>query len=310
MAKETSYQVIISDRQEGRRLDQLLSDSLSELSRSFLQKLIKDGLVTVDGQVCTSKKLLLKSGQTVDVTVPEPEHLEAEAEDLPLDIRYEDEDVLVVNKPRGMVVHPAAGNYSGTLVNAVLHHCGGSLSSINGVIRPGIVHRIDKDTSGLLMIAKNDTAHRFLAEQLAEHTITRAYRAIVYNNFKEEEGTIDAPIGRDPKNRLRQAVIRTNSKNAVTHYRVLERFGTFTYIEARLETGRTHQIRVHMAHMGHPLLGDELYGPSKNPFGIKGQMLHAGLLGFEHPGTRTYMEFESSLPEDFQNILDKLRRST
>ncbi len=308
MEKETVYQVIISEQQEGRRIDHLLSESFAELSRSFLQKLIKDGFITVDGKVCTSKKLLLKKQQNVEIRVPEPEILHVEAEDIPLDIRYEDDDLLIVNKPRGMVVHPAAGNYSGTLVNAVMHHCGDSLSSINGIIRPGIVHRIDKDTSGLLMIAKNDAAHRLLAQQLAEHSITRAYRAIVYNNFKEDEGTVDAPIGRDPKNRLRQAVTQTNSKRAVTHYRVLERLGAFTYIEARLETGRTHQIRVHMAHIRHPLVGDPLYGPSKNPFGINGQLLHARLLGFQHPATGAYMEFESEPPEEFRQVLDKLKR--
>lgn len=309
MEKETVYQVTISEQQEGRRIDQLLSESFAELSRSFLQRLIKDGYITVDGEVCTSKKLLLKQQQEVEIRVPEPEILHVEAEDIPLDIRYEDNDLLIVNKPRGMVVHPAAGNYSGTLVNAVMHHCGDSLSSINGVIRPGIVHRIDKDTSGLLMIAKNDAAHRVLARQLADHSIARAYRAIVYNNFKEDEGTVDAPIGRDPKNRLRQAVTQTNSKRAVTHYRVLERLGAFTYIEARLETGRTHQIRVHMAHIRHPLLGDPLYGPAKNPFGIKGQLLHARLLGFQHPATGKYMEFESEPPEEFRQVLDKLKRS-
>lgn len=308
MEKETVYQVIISEQQEGRRIDHLLSESFAELSRSFLQKLIKDGFITVDGKVCTSKKLLLKKQQNVEIRVPEPEILHVEAEDIPLDIRYEDDDLLIVNKPRGMVVHPAAGNYSGTLVNAVMHHCGDRLSSINGIIRPGIVHRIDKDTSGLLMIAKNDAAHRLLAQQLAEHSITRAYRAIVYNNFKEDEGTVDAPIGRDPKNRLRQAVTQTNSKRAVTHYRVLERLGAFTYIEARLETGRTHQIRVHMAHIRHPLVGDPLYGPSKNPFGINGQLLHARLLGFQHPATGAYMEFESEPPEEFRQVLDKLKR--
>lgn len=309
MEKETVYQVTISEQQEGRRIDQLLSESFAELSRSFLQRLIKDGYITVDGEICTSKKLLLKQQQEVEIRVPEPEILHVEAEAIPLDIRYEDNDLLIVNKPRGMVVHPAAGNYSGTLVNAVMHHCGDSLSSINGVIRPGIVHRIDKDTSGLLMIAKNDAAHRVLARQLADHSITRAYRAIVYNNFKEDEGTVDAPIGRDPKNRLRQAVTQTNSKRAVTHYRVLERLGAFTYIEARLETGRTHQIRVHMAHIRHPLLGDPLYGPAKNPFGIKGQLLHARLLGFQHPVTGAYMEFESEPPEEFRQVLDKLKRS-
>lgn len=309
MEKETIYRVIISEEHQGKRLDQILSQALPELSRSFLQKLISEGAVTLDGCPCFSKKIQPQRGQTAEIVLPEPEELKAEPENIPLDIRYEDEDVLVVNKPKGMVVHPAVGNLSGTLVNAVLYHCGSRLSSINGVIRPGIVHRIDKDTSGLLMVAKNDTAHRCLAAQLADHTITRAYSAIVYNSFREDRGTIDAPIGRDPKNRLRQAVTQINSKRAVTHYRILERLGPFTYIEARLETGRTHQIRVHMAYKKHPLLGDSTYGPSKNPFGIEGQMLHAGLLGFVHPGTGQYMEFESELPADFRQVLKKLRQN-
>ena len=211
----------------------------------------------------------------------------------------------MVNKPKGMVVHPAAGNYTGTLVNAILYHCK-TLSSINGVIRPGIVHRIDKDTSGLLMIAKNDAAHRSLAEQLAAHSITRAYRAIVYHNFQEDTGTVNAPIGRDPKNRLKMAVTQLNSREAVTHYKVLQRFGSFTYIEARLETGRTHQIRVHMAHINHPLLGDAVYGPKKMALGVESQMLHAKLLGFHHPKTGKYMEFDSPLPQEFVNVIKKL----
>lgn len=297
----------VKTEQQGQRLDQLLSQEFPDSSRSFLQKLIAEGAVRVDGAVCGSKKYKVEEGQAISVMLPEPKPLEVEAENIPLDILYEDADVLIVNKPRGMVVHPAAGNERGTLVNAVLYHCGSSLSSINGVIRPGIVHRIDKDTSGLLMIAKNDTAHNFLARQLAEHSITRAYNAIVYHNFQTDTGTVDAPIGRDPKNRLRQAVTDKNSKRAVTHYRVLERFGKFTLIEARLETGRTHQIRVHMAYIKHPLLGDSLYGPAKNPFGVEGQMLHAKVLGFIHPSTGRYMEFETEPPEDFQKILQKLR---
>ncbi len=305
MDKAAVYRV--KAEQQGGRLDQVLSQAFPEVSRSFLQKLIRDGEVRVDGSVCRSKKYKVEEGQELAFALPEPKELSVEAEAIPLDIVYEDDDVLVVNKPRGMVVHPAAGNDTGTLVNAVLHHCGERLSSINGVIRPGIVHRIDKDTSGLLMIAKNDRAHNSLAEQLAKHSITRAYEAIVYNNFTEEEGTIDAPIGRDPKNRLRQAVTERNSKKAVTHYRVLERFGTFTRIEARLETGRTHQIRVHMAYIRHPLLGDPLYGPSRNPFGLKGQMLHARLLGFCHPSTGEYMEFEKEPPDDFQKVAERLR---
>ena len=308
MANETIYKVNIEEQHQGTRIDLVLSMALPETSRSFLQKLISNGAVSIDGEVCKSKKLKVEAGQEVTITVPEPEQLNVEAEDIPLEIVYEDDDVLVVNKPKGMVVHPAVGNYNGTLVNAVMYHCGDSLSSINGVIRPGIVHRIDKDTSGLLMIAKNDNAHNSLAAQLAEHSITRAYQAIVYNNFSTDEGTVDAPIGRDPKNRLRQAVTQQNSKRAVTHYKVLERLGKFTHIEARLETGRTHQIRVHMAHIKHPLLGDFVYGPAKNPYGVQGQMLHAKVLGFVHPTTGEYMEFESELPEEFRQTLEKLRR--
>ncbi len=305
---ETIYKVNIEEQHQGTRIDLVLSLALPETSRSFLQKLISNGAVSIDGEVCKSKKLKVEAGQEVTIVVPEPVELNIEAEDIPLEIIYEDEDVLVVNKPKGMVVHPAVGNYTGTLVNAIMYHCGDSLSSINGVIRPGIVHRIDKDTSGLLMIAKNDTAHNSLAAQLAEHSITRAYQAIVYNNFSDDDGTVDAPIGRDPKNRLRQAVTQQNSKRAVTHYKVLERLGKFTHIEARLETGRTHQIRVHMAYIKHPLLGDFVYGPEKNPYGVQGQMLHAKVLGFVHPTTGEYMEFESELPEEFQKTLDKLRK--
>ena len=243
----------------------------------------------------------------MEIYIPEPETLEITAEAIPLTIVYEDNDLLVVDKPAGMVVHPAPGNSSGTLVNALMYHCGDNLSSINGIIRPGIVHRIDKDTSGLLMVAKNDRAHSSLSSQLAEHSITRRYRAIVYNNIREDEGTVDKPIGRDPGNRLRNAVTDIGSKHAVTHYKVLERFGQFTYIEAVLETGRTHQIRVHMSYIRHPLLGDELYGPVKNRQGAKRQMLHAGILGFVHPSTGEYMEFQSPLPEDFEKVLNKLR---
>ena len=308
MANETIYNVNIDEQNQGTRIDLVLSMALPETSRSFIQKLITSGGVSIDGQVCKSKKQKVEAGQEITIVVPEPEQLNVEAEDIPLEIVYEDSDVLVVNKPKGMVVHPAVGNYTGTLVNAVMYHCGDSLSSINGVIRPGIVHRIDKDTSGLLMIAKNDAAHNSLAAQLAEHSITRAYQAIVYNNFSDDEGTVDAPIGRDPKNRLRQAVTQQNSKRAVTHYKVLERLGKFTLIEARLETGRTHQIRVHMAHIKHPLLGDFVYGPAKNPYGVQGQMLHAKMLGFVHPTTGEYMEFESELPQEFQQTLEKLRR--
>lgn len=308
MCNENIFEIIIDDKLEGTRVDMALSLTYEEKSRSFFQKLLESGNIEINGTVNESKKYKVKSGDIIKVMMPEPKMLNAEAENIPLDIFYEDEDVLVVNKPKGMVVHPANGNENGTLVNAVMYHCGDSLSSINGIIRPGIVHRIDKDTSGLLMIAKNDKAHNCLAKQLAEHSSTRVYRAIVYNNFSEDEGTINKPIGRDPKNRLKQAVTSTNSKRAVTHYKVLERFGKFTLIEARLETGRTHQIRVHMAYMKHPLLGDMVYGPKKKVLGVDTQMLHAKVLGFKHPTTGEYMEFESPLPEEFEAVLKKLRK--
>ncbi len=300
-----TFEFIVEEDMKGTRLDVVLSLVIEEASRSHLQKLIDIGRVEVNGETGTLKKYKVKAGDVVKVTVPEPVRLNIVPEDIPLDIVYEDEDVLVVNKPKGMVVHPAAGNYTGTLVNAILYHCK-TLSSINGVIRPGIVHRIDKDTSGLLMIAKNDVAHRSLAEQLASHSITRAYHAVVYHNFQEDEGTVNAPVGRDPKNRLKMAVTQLNSKEAITHYRVLQRFGAFTYIECRLETGRTHQIRVHMTHINHPLLGDAVYGPKKKVMGVETQMLHAKLLGFHHPKTGAYMEFESPLPQEFVTVIKKL----
>ena len=309
MNQQERYTFLIDKETQSTRIDLVLSLLLSETSRSFIQKLIEGGRLTINGQLCTSKKYKVSEGDVVEITVPEPEKLVIKEENIPLDIVYEDDDVLVVNKPRGMVVHPAVGNYTGTLVNAVMYHCKDRLSSINGVIRPGIVHRIDKDTSGLLMIAKNNRAHESLSRQLAEHTITRKYTALVYNNFSEEEGTVDAPLGRDPKNRLRRAVTRENSKRAVTHWRVLERFGKYTLIEAQLETGRTHQIRVHMAYTNHPLVGDMLYGPKKQTLFQDGQLLHAGVLGFVHPSTGEYMEFSRPLPEEFQQVIERLRRS-
>ena len=309
MEQQERYTFLIDKETQSTRIDSVLSLLLSETSRSFIQKLIEGGNLTVNGQQCTSKKYKVSEGDVVEITVPETEKLVIEAENIPLDIVYEDDDVLVVNKPRGMVVHPAAGNYNGTLVNAVMYHCRDRLSSINGVIRPGIVHRIDKDTSGLLMIAKNNRAHESLSRQLAEHTITRKYTALVYNNFNEDEGTVDAPLGRDPKNRLRRAVVSENSKRAVTHWRVLERFGKYTLIEAQLETGRTHQIRVHMAYINHPLVGDLLYGPKKQTIFQDGQLLHAGVLGFIHPSTGQYMEFSRPIPEEFQQVIEKIRRS-
>lgn len=301
------YQFYIDAEQKGTRIDLVLSLLLPEISRSFIQKLFERELVRVDGTLCRSKKYKVQDGQLVEICLPEPEILSVEPEDIPLDIVYEDDDVLVVNKPRGMVVHPAAGNYNGTLVNAIMFHCGDRLSSINGVIRPGIVHRIDKDTSGLLMIAKNDMAHESLSKQLADHSITRRYQALVYDNIREDTGTVDAPIGRDPKNRLRQAVTDAgHGRHAVTHYRVLERMGRYTLIEARLETGRTHQIRVHMAYIHHPLVGDPVYGPRRD-VSADGQLLHAKILGFVHPRTGEYMEFDSQLPDYFTEKLEKLR---
>lgn len=302
--------ITIDDEIEGARLDKALSFSLPETSRTYLQKLIEMGLVSVNGSPCFSKKYAVKLKDKLIVNMPEPEALNVLPENLALKIVFEDNDLLVVDKPKGMVVHPAPGNLSGTLVNGILYHCKNQLSTINGIIRPGIVHRIDKDTTGLLMVAKNDMAHHSLAEQLAAHTITRGYLAIVYNNFPEDQGRIDAPLGRDPANRLRQKVTELNAKEAITNYKVMERLGKYTLIEARLETGRTHQIRVHMAYKGHPLLGDYVYGPKKNSFGIDGQLLHAYLLGFVHPRTGVYMEYESPLPEEFQKVLFKLRNQS
>lgn len=307
MNQPNSYTFLIDKDTQSTRIDSVLSLLLPETSRSFIQKLIEGGSLSLNGKVMTSKKYKTCEGDVVEITIPEPEKLSVEPEDIPLDIVYEDEDVLVVNKPKGMVVHPAVGNYTGTLVNAIMYHCGERLSSINGVIRPGIVHRIDKDTSGLLMIAKNNKAHESLSQQLAEHSITRRYKALVYNNFSEDEGTVNAPIGRDPKNRLKQAVTEQNAKHAVTHWKVIERFGQYTLIEARLETGRTHQIRVHMAYIKHPLVGDSVYGPAKQSLPAKGQMLHAEVLGFIHPSSGEYMEFTAPLPQEFLNLLERLR---
>ncbi|MDR2356006.1 MAG: RluA family pseudouridine synthase [Clostridiales Family XIII bacterium] len=290
----------------GMRLDNFIAARMPDLSRSYVQRLIAQGAVRVNGNAGESKHYILKAGDSVAPFIPAREALRVVAEDIPLRIVHEDEDLLVVDKPRGMVVHPAPGNESGTLVNAVLFHCGDSLSSINGVIRPGIVHRIDKDTSGLLVVAKNDRAHRALSEALARHEVTREYEAVVYNNFAEDLGKVDLPIGRDPANRLRRAVT-ADGRAAVTHYRVLERFGSFTRLALRLETGRTHQIRVHMAHIKHPLLGDPLYGPKKKALGVETQMLHAGLLGFRHPRTGAYTEFSCPPPAAYERILERLR---
>ena len=291
----------------GTRLDVFLAENMEDLSRSAVQKLVEGGHIQLNGGSVKSN-YKLREKDVIDVEVPEAKEIEILPEDIPLDILYEDEDVLIVNKPKGMVVHPAAGHYQGTLVNAVMAHCGDSLSGINGVMRPGIVHRIDKDTTGALLVCKNDIAHRDLAEQLKCHSIRRRYRAVVQGNLKEDEGTIEGPIGRHPTDRKKMAINHKNGKDAITHYKVLERFGEATYVECRLETGRTHQIRVHMASIGHPLLGDTVYGSSRNPYHLEGQALHAMILGFVHPRTGEYMEFTAPLPEYFVKLLIKLRK--
>lgn len=289
------------------RLDKFLTEKLSEMSRSHIQKLIRDGNVTVNKKaVKANYKVSL--GEIIEIDIPEPECLDIVPENILLDILYEDEDILVVNKPKGMVVHPAPGHYSGTLVNAIMFHCKENLSGINGVLRPGIVHRIDMNTTGSLLICKNDKSHRFLAEQLKEHSITRKYHAIVYGNLKEDNGTIESPIGRHPVERKKMSTKSKNGRPAVTHYHVLERFGNFTYIECQLETGRTHQIRVHMSSIGHPILGDDLYGPVKCPYTLEGQTLHAKILGIVHPTTKEYIEFDAPLPAYFLDLLEKLRK--
>ncbi|QUO21573.1 RluA family pseudouridine synthase [Clostridiaceae bacterium Marseille-Q4143] len=286
------------------RIDKFLSAQLPEQSRSYLQKIIKEGSVLVNGSpVKASYRMDDQDEVTIDL--PELKEPEIEAENIPLDILYEDNDLLMVNKPKGMVVHPSAGHTTGTLVNAVMYHCKEDLSGINGVMRPGIVHRIDKDTTGVLVICKNDKAHNFVAEQLKEHSITRKYRAIVNGVIKEDEGTVNAPIGRHPTERKKMAINEKNGKHAVTHYRVLERFANHTYIECQLETGRTHQIRVHMASLHHPLLGDTVYGSQKNPYHLEGQTLHAMVLGLIHPSTGSYLEVTAPLPEYFQKLLKR-----
>lgn len=289
----------------GLRLDVALTETTAK-SRSFIQNLIQEERVLVNGQV-RKANYRVQEDDLVEINYPQPRELDVQPENLDLDIVYEDNDLLVVNKPQGMVVHPAPGAWEGTLVNALLYHCQ-NLSGINGVIRPGIVHRIDKDTSGLLVVAKNDEAHHSLAHQIKEHTAGRSYRAIVHGTLSEPSGTVNAPIGRDPRDRKKMAVVFKNSKEAVTHYYVLERFFLFTEVRAVLETGRTHQIRVHMAYLKHPVLGDPLYGPKKNPFGLKGQVLHAETLGFVHPRTGEKMEFQADPPKSYVDLLDSLKQ--
>lgn len=294
-------------KDENQRIDKYLSLVMPEVSRSYFQKLLKEGKVCV-GERTVKANYRLQKGDLIHFQLPPDEEPDILPEDIPLDILYEDDYLLIINKPKDMVVHPCPGHYTGTLVNGVLFHCKGNLSGINGVLRPGIVHRIDKDTTGALVVCKDDQTHRSLAKQLAEHSITRKYRAIVTGNLTEDQGIIEGPIGRHPQDRKKMAVNDKNGKNAVTHYRVLERLNNATYIECELETGRTHQIRVHLSHIGHPLLGDTVYGSSKNPYKLQGQALHAMVLGFLHPHFEKYMEFTAPLPEYFQKLLEKLRK--
>ncbi len=292
----------ITEELEDERIDKCVSALIDSLSRSFIQRMIKEERVLVNGKAVKGS-YPVKEGDEISFELPESVEPDIEPENIPLDILYEDKDVIVVNKPKGMVVHPAAGHYSGTLVNALMYHCGAELSGINGVMRPGIVHRIDRDTTGSIIVCKNDKAHNCIAEQLKEHSIHRKYHAICFGVLKEDEGVIDKPIGRHPTDRKKMAVNERNGKRAVTHYRVLQRFNGYTYIECSLETGRTHQIRVHMASLGHPLLGDEVYSNRKSPYKLTGQTLHAKILGFVHPATNDYVEVDAPLPEYFEHLL-------
>ncbi|MBQ7957100.1 MAG: RluA family pseudouridine synthase [Clostridia bacterium] len=298
----------VSEEDSGQRIDKLVSAKCESLTRSYVQKLIENSDVLVNSKP-VGKNAKVSAGDVVAVKSTEPVKPDIIAQDIPLDIRYEDNCLLVVNKPKGMVVHPAAGNYDGTLVNALMHHCGDSLSGINGVARPGIVHRIDKNTSGLLIVAKNDLAHLNLAEQIKAHSFDREYQAIVYGHLKEYKGTINAPIGRSPNNRLQMCVTDKNSKNAVTHYEVIEEYKDFTHVKLILETGRTHQIRVHMKYIGHPVAGDDVYGPTKVIKELGGQCLHAAVIGFRHPASGEKIKITSELPEYFTNFLGKIAKN-
>lgn len=294
--------------EKGRRLDQFLAVALEELTRSAAQRLAEDGQVLLNGKPL-KKNYKMGGSETIEVRLPDPEPIDAVPQNIPLDIAYEDDDLLVINKPKGMVVHPAPGNPDGTVVNAVLYHCGDSLSGIGGAFRPGIVHRIDKDTSGLLMIAKHDKAHLYLSEQLKDHTLARTYEAVVIGSLKEDRGTVDAPIGRSPKDRKKMAIV-PDGRRAVTHYEVIARYPGYTHIRCKLETGRTHQIRVHMASLGHPIAGDQVYGPAKSKYDLQGQCLHARTLTFLHPSDGQPRLVESELPAYFTDFLHKLGRMT
>ena len=304
--KPETLEIEIDDAHAGERLDKALCDLLCETSRNAIQRMIKDSLVTVN-KTARKANFRLCEGDLVEIVFPPAQEVEILPENIPLDILYEDSDLLVVNKPKGMVVHPAPGHTNGTLVNAVMYHCRDSLSGINGELRPGIVHRIDMNTTGSLIVCKNDRAHTDIARQIKDHSIRRIYEGIVIGNVKEDEGTVAGAIGRNPKDRKKMAMHVHGGKEAITHYRVLERFPDYTYMEFRLETGRTHQIRVHMAGIGHPLLGDDVYGPARCKFHLQGQTLHAKTIGFIHPTTGKYMEIDAPLPEYFEELLNTLR---
>lgn len=301
-----NYEFVVEENFAGERIDHFLSVKLDAITRSRIQSIAENGGITVNNKV-VNKSFKLKAGDTVSLLEDEPVEIDVFPENIPLDVVYEDNDVIVVNKAKGMVVHPAGGNWDGTLVNALLFHCGASLSGINGYLRPGIVHRIDKDTSGLIVVAKNDNAHSSLAEQIKNHDVKRVYYAVCYGHFKEKAATVNAPIGRDKKDRKKMAVTKENSKNAITHYEVLTEYDGFSLIKAKLETGRTHQIRVHMAYLGHPLAGDEVYGPKKCIKELKGQCLHAKEIEFTHPTTGKLISIETELPDYFKKFTEKLK---
>ncbi len=307
-SNQTLVEFIVEESEKNERIDKFISLQWEDTTRSFIQKLIKDNLVTVNDKIVKAN-YKISPNDKIQIMVPEPEPLDVIAENIPLDIIYEDSDIVIINKGKDMVVHPAPGHMTGTLVNGLLYHCKDELSGINGIMRPGIVHRIDRNTTGLLVVCKNDKAHNSLASQLKVHSITRKYIAVVYGTFRDQEGTVEGPIGRHPIDRKKMAINHKNGKPAVTHFKVLEQFSNkYSLIECQLETGRTHQIRVHMASINHPLLGDDIYGPSKCAYSLEGQTLHAKTLGFIHPTTNTYVEFEAPLPPYFNDLLSKLRQ--